>query len=261
MAVIQPPSLTKFPGVLINGLGDSIIGAQSQYFPVGSAFTAPAWVASTAYIAGQCVVNGGNLYRCTTGGTSASSGGPTGFNTSSITDNTVTWVFYNYQSAKGGTSFLQWAEKFSLGRLYFDQSQGYAGPNGSVLKVIVANGGSNYAGGDTITFNQGAVGTLNISGGVITGVTLTNPGNGSSAFTASINTSTGSGANISLVTGGSGTFGVTGALTSDMVARLSDCLSSSVDIFAVHGGTNDVSGGVAYATIIANLRTCYEALV
>lgn len=260
MAVIQPPSVTKFSGAIINGLGDSIIGAQSQYFPPSTSFSnVPAWAANTAYVVGNCVTNGGNLYRCTTAGTSAASGGPTGY-TFSIADNTAVWSIYNYQSNKGGTSFLMWAEKFSLGRLNFDLSQGYSGIYAGVLKVIVVNGGSSYV-APTITFNQGATGTVQISGGKITGVTITNPGYGTSAYTASISDASGSGAVISLVTGGSGTFGVTGCLTSDMVARLPDCIASGVDIFVVHGGTNDVSGGTTYATIIANLRTCYETLI
>lgn len=49
-----------------------------------------AWAASTAYIIGARVINGGKVYRCTSPGTSASSGGPTGTG-SAIIDNTVTW--------------------------------------------------------------------------------------------------------------------------------------------------------------------------
>ncbi|MBX7496743.1 hypothetical protein K3172_12830 [Qipengyuania sp. 6B39] len=55
-----------------------------------------AWAASTAYTAGQYVNNGGNLYVCASGGTSAGSGGPTGTGTG-ITDGTVSW---DYVSAK-----------------------------------------------------------------------------------------------------------------------------------------------------------------
>jgi hypothetical protein len=50
------------------------------------------WVGATAYSAGDRVVNGANQYRCTTGGNSAASGGPTGTG-GSITDGTVTWAF------------------------------------------------------------------------------------------------------------------------------------------------------------------------
>lgn len=51
-----------------------------------------AWASSHAYIAGARVTNGGNAYVCTTGGTSAGSGGPT-TTASAITDNTVTWRY------------------------------------------------------------------------------------------------------------------------------------------------------------------------
>jgi len=51
------------------------------------------WAAATAYTLGQTVLNdSGKTYECTTAGTSAGSGGPTGTG-SAITDNTVTWKY------------------------------------------------------------------------------------------------------------------------------------------------------------------------
>lgn len=50
------------------------------------------WQASTAYALTQQVNNGGNVYKCTTAGTSASSGGPTGTG-SGITDGTAVWAY------------------------------------------------------------------------------------------------------------------------------------------------------------------------
>lgn len=50
------------------------------------------WLASTAVLVGQYVTNGGNLYRCTTAGTTAASGGPTGTG-SGITDGTAVWAY------------------------------------------------------------------------------------------------------------------------------------------------------------------------
>ena len=50
------------------------------------------WAASKAYVLNQQVVNGGNVYKCTTAGTSAGSGGPTGTGTG-ITDNTAVWAY------------------------------------------------------------------------------------------------------------------------------------------------------------------------
>jgi hypothetical protein len=57
-----------------------------------STAAAAAWLPTTAYSATNLVINGGLVYTCTVGGTSASSGGPTGTG-SGITDGTVTWNF------------------------------------------------------------------------------------------------------------------------------------------------------------------------
>lgn len=51
-----------------------------------------AWQGSRAYAVGDQVHNGGNLYRATAAGTSASSGGPSGTG-ASIVDGGVTWTF------------------------------------------------------------------------------------------------------------------------------------------------------------------------
>lgn len=50
------------------------------------------WAASNAYVVGHQVSNGGNVYRATTAGTSAGSGGPTGTG-SGITDGTAVWTY------------------------------------------------------------------------------------------------------------------------------------------------------------------------
>lgn len=53
---------------------------------------ANAWASSTAYSVGNVVRNSDNIYECTSGGTSAGSGGPTGEG-DSIVDGSVTWKF------------------------------------------------------------------------------------------------------------------------------------------------------------------------
>ncbi len=50
------------------------------------------WAINKAYQLNQQVHNGGNIYICTTAGTSAGSGGPTGTG-SGITDNTAVWNY------------------------------------------------------------------------------------------------------------------------------------------------------------------------
>lgn len=50
------------------------------------------WLPSTSVVVNQMASNGGNLYICTTAGTTAASGGPTGTGTS-ITDGTAVWSY------------------------------------------------------------------------------------------------------------------------------------------------------------------------
>jgi lysophospholipase L1-like esterase len=271
MSASAPFTPVKIAALTLNGLGDSIIGGQSCYALLNSATyqaqlanNVPAWAPSTAYALNNVVKNGGQAYYCTTAGTSAASGGPSG-QASSISDGSCVWHFdWSCRMQKNGTSMLFWAEAFSLGYLRWDLQQGYGGLAQSLLKVIVINGGSGYSAGDTVTFpTYGAKGTLTIVGGVITACTVTNPGfSSTNTFGYSLTTSTGSGAVLSLVVAATGTFGVPGCATQDMVAKLPDCLASSVDIFLVNGGTNDVVGlGLSAPTICANLRTCYETLM
>ena len=51
------------------------------------------WVAATAYVVGDKVKNNSNVYKCSTAGTSAGSGGPTAGSGTAITDNTAKWDF------------------------------------------------------------------------------------------------------------------------------------------------------------------------
>lgn len=60
----------------------------------------PSWIASHAYTLNTVADNGGNTYKVTTPGTSASSGGPSGTG-SAITDGSVVW---NYVSSAWGGS-------------------------------------------------------------------------------------------------------------------------------------------------------------
>jgi hypothetical protein len=55
-------------------------------------FVYQTWAISTAYLLNHQVQNGANIYRCTTAGTSAGSGGPTGTG-SGITDGTAVWSY------------------------------------------------------------------------------------------------------------------------------------------------------------------------
>ena len=75
-------------------------------FVIGNGHTL--WAASTAYTVGQTVQNSGNVYTCTTAGTSAASGGPSGTGTG-ITDGTVVWSWLtqdNLTCASGNINLL-----------------------------------------------------------------------------------------------------------------------------------------------------------
>lgn len=65
----------------------------------------PAWTNTTAYAPQDYVTNGGNLYVCTVGGTSAGSGGPTGTSSSAVTDGTVSWLYCAASSWTAETAF------------------------------------------------------------------------------------------------------------------------------------------------------------
>lgn len=259
--VFNPHGLVS--GYTIGSIGDSLSSIsiyQPTVLPTGSA-TPPQWLANTVYVANNTVVNNGLFYKCTVGGTSAASGGPTGV-TNSIADNTVTWAYMPPLAMKSPREMIMWIEAWSLGELQWSQAQGYGGISQGLVKVLVQAGGSNYAATDTVTFTGGAKGTLTITGGVITACTVTDPGTFSgSNITPTIVTSTGSGAILTPVQAPAGTFGQVGNKTADMVASLSDFVNSSVDIFVVMIGTNDVVTNVAYSSIVANLKTIYETLL
>lgn len=79
---IRAARLTDGDSLLVrDGLTVGLLGA-----------AATAWGGSTVYSVGTKRANGGNVYRVTTAGTSASSGGPTG-TSSSISDGTVVWEY------------------------------------------------------------------------------------------------------------------------------------------------------------------------
>lgn len=260
----RPPVASALPARSLNGIGDSMLAGQSTY-SVQSApdyqaqlARVPAYTAGGAVSAGNLCQSGGLVYRCTTAGTTGGTA-PTGTTTSA--DGPVVWTFVPTLSiAKSGTSALTWDEIYSGGRLHVDMEAGYGGIASTLLKVLVAAGGGGYAAGDTVVLNNGAAGTLQVAGGAVTGVVVTNPGYSTgTAFTATIITAAGTGAVLVPVQAGSGTFATPGALTRDMLAMLDDALASSVQVFDVRGGGNDVAT-VPVATIVANLRALYDRL-
>ena len=76
-------------------------GQPSYWQCVTAGRLAPAWAPSTAYVVGAVVLNDTNkIYACTTAGTSAGAGGPTGSTTgTSIPDGTAVWTYLVPQAA------------------------------------------------------------------------------------------------------------------------------------------------------------------
>lgn len=67
------------------------VGSTASWIRPAAGTTQP-WEASTTYLIGDLVVNGGNVYVCDTNGVSAASGGPSGTG-SNIADNTTRWDY------------------------------------------------------------------------------------------------------------------------------------------------------------------------
>lgn len=92
----------------------------------------PAWTSTTAYAPQDYVTNGGNLYVCTTGGISASSGGPTGTSSSAVTDGTVSWVYcsagsWTAETAYAGGTFIK------IGSTYYKNTTPGIYANGTAI--------------------------------------------------------------------------------------------------------------------------------
>ena len=99
-------------------------------------FSASAWQSSTNYAAGTYVTNGGNLYQCTTAGTSAGSGGPTGTSESEVTDNTAGWTYRAsstwaaYTEYQEGDHVLKGSNRYRCIRGPFTGNSQKSGANG-----------------------------------------------------------------------------------------------------------------------------------
>lgn len=76
---------------------------------------APPWTPSTTYGAGAVVSNGGNLYECYTGGTTDTSGGPSGTGPAVITDGTAGWVYAGAPQTSATSPLLPTITNFNGG--------------------------------------------------------------------------------------------------------------------------------------------------
>jgi hypothetical protein len=85
---------------IIGGAGLAGIGS-TAYINANAFLGFATWAASSQYLVNDVVKNGLNVYVCTTGGISASSGGPTGTGTG-IVDGTVVWRYFNTVASFSG---------------------------------------------------------------------------------------------------------------------------------------------------------------
>jgi hypothetical protein len=114
----------------------------------------PAWQPSTAYSVQMVVVNGGYLYSCNTAGTSNSTGGPTGHDTSALqTDNTVKWQWLGVNVVTTDPSISQpaWAQStsYTLGNQIL--------ANGNIYACVVAGTSSDSGNGPSAGIGGNAI--------------------------------------------------------------------------------------------------------
>ena len=99
------------------------------------------WAATTAYTVGNLVVNGANAYICTTAGTSAGAGGPTGQGTG-IVDGSCQWKFYEgaWTAAQAYALRCYVTNGSSPKRIYVcsqaGTSAGAGGPSGTGTAIV-----------------------------------------------------------------------------------------------------------------------------
>jgi hypothetical protein len=135
-----------------------------------------AWIASNVTAVGQYCTNGGNTYKCTTAGTTAASGGPTG-TAAGIVDGTVTWNYVgsvsdtwvastvyaaNVAVAKGGNWYIA-----AIG----GTSAASGGPSGKGNDIVDGTVHWNYVG--PVGFFDLTMGNCNVQVGTAVTVTQT----------------------------------------------------------------------------------------
>ena len=103
-------TLTGTPGSTVSAFVGSVVATKARFDTLtnGTLVAATAWAGSTVTAVGARVTNASNIYLCTTAGTTAASGGPTG-TSSTITDGTAVWRYLG-----AGTAFVDIAASAEL---------------------------------------------------------------------------------------------------------------------------------------------------
>lgn len=166
----------------------------------------PAWAASTAYTAGNQVVNLGKVYAAVVGGTSTTGTGPTA-TTNAVTDGGVTWTYMGlYKASPYATNFPIVTSSGSAPGGLTNLFYFYRGIGITVNAANALNNGTGYVVGDQITLAGGTFTTaasvqvtaINVATGAVQGAKVINNGSytltGSSALTQGSTTGSGTGA-------------------------------------------------------------------
>jgi hypothetical protein len=139
-AVAGGPTLPPSGGTVADGT------ISWQYVPSPIASTA-SWAATTAYLLNQYIVNGGLLYQCSTAGTSAASGGPTGTALAAVPDGTAKWIYVAAYAPLAGTVYASWV----TGTSYAASPATFVLNNGNLYQCTNALAGLSGATGPTGT--------------------------------------------------------------------------------------------------------------
>jgi hypothetical protein len=141
-----------------------------------------------------------------------------------------------------GTDTPTGTVSFYLGGTNLTNLLGTSTLTGPISTVTVTNGGSGYSATPTVTITDptgsGAVATATVAGGVITGISITNPGSGYTRPTVVITDATGSGA--------------TALVTASFAANLSTAFTTidTQNLFAIYNG-NDTFASSTDTTSVA----------
>lgn len=182
------------------------------------------------------------------------------------------------------SNFLGWLQAFSGGSVTFSGNRGYTGPYAGVLMTLIRQQGvcgsaptmtfgagsptaqatmhiatapgSISSGGFTYSYTAGQVIPDGLTAGGLPYIAMTTMGGGY-ASVPSLVLGAGCTTNPQLdpIVGGTGTFGVPGQNSNQIMFRTPDAIASGVKLLIVKVGANDCNAGIQPATTIANVQS------
>ena len=128
--VIQTPD-TAWVAATAYTAGDYVVSNGLAYLCTTGGTSQSAWAPSTDYVVGDERANAGIIYKVTHSGTSDTSGGPTGYD-AAISDGTVTWKYVSAAGPYGNAS------AFSDGTCTWSYSPSVSGINPAKFRHVMA---------------------------------------------------------------------------------------------------------------------------